>query len=119
MSLIRLWWTALIKPAKAFEEVSCKPAPLWAFWVVLSFNLLISFTTNLARVLSGGEVLLPSWLTFLRDDRYLFAELFFLPVVRMAAWLLGAAIVHLGLRLLGCSSNFDRILQIGGWCIWW
>jgi hypothetical protein len=32
----------------------------------------------------------------------------------MAVWLLGAAVVHLCLRLLGKPSDIDRILQIGG-----
>lgn len=114
MNLLQLWWTAVVHPARAFQEVRDKPAPLWAFWVVLSFNLLISLTTNLARVLSGGKVLLPSWLTFLPDERYLLAELFFLPLLRMGLWLLAAAVIHLGIRLMGQPSNFDLILQIGG-----
>lgn len=114
LNLLQLWWTAVVHPARAFEEVKHKPAPHWAFWVLLVFNVMISLTTNLARVLSGGEVLLPSWLTFLPDDRYLFAELFFLPVARMAIWLLGGAVVHVTLRLMGKASDIDRILQIGG-----
>ena len=114
MNLIQLWWTAIVHPSRAFEEVRKKPAPLWAFQVLLVFNLLISLTTNLARVLSGGKVLLPSWLTFLSDDRYLFAQLFFLPLLRMASWLLGSAIVHLGIRISGRPGDFDRVLQVGG-----
>jgi len=114
MNLIQLWWTAMVHPSRAFEEVRKKPAPLWAFQVLLVFNLLISLTTNLARVLSGGKVLLPSWLTFLPDDRYLFAQLFFLPLLRMASWLLGSAIIHLGIRISGRPGDFDRVLQVGG-----
>lgn len=114
MSLFQLWWTAVVHPSRAFEEVGKKPAPLWAFWVLLTFNILISLTTNLFRYLSGGEVLLPSWLSFLPDDRYLLAELFFLPLLRLSLWLLGAAVIHLGVRLMGQPSSFDLILQMGG-----
>jgi hypothetical protein len=114
MKLSLLWWTAIVHPRIAFEEVKMKPAPLWAFKVILIFNILISLTTNLARVLSGGKVLLASWLTFLPDERYLFAQLFFIPPLRMATWLLGSAVVHLGIRLSGRPGDFDRVLQIGG-----
>ncbi|WP_036219464.1 YIP1 family protein [Calidithermus chliarophilus] len=114
MNLLRLWWTAVVRPGRAFAEVGRRPAPLWAFTVILAFNLLISLTTTLGRVLGGGEVLLPSWLTFLPDDRYLLAELFFLPAVRMATWLLGAAVVYLGARLAGRPADMDRLLQVGG-----
>jgi multisubunit Na+/H+ antiporter MnhF subunit len=114
MGLVRLWWTAVVRPRRAFEEVAVKPAPGWAFKVVLSFNVLITLTTTLARVLAGQAPLLPSWLTILPTEKYLFAELFFLPVLRMALWLLGAAVVHSGIRLFGKPSEFDRILTIGG-----
>ncbi len=50
-------------------------------------------------------------LTFLPDENYLLAEIFFLPVVRMAVWPLGAGVVHLGIRLAGKPSNMDQILQ--------
>lgn len=114
MNLFQLWWTAMVHPARAFEEVGRKPSPMWACWVLVIFNLLISLTTNLARFLSSGELLLPSWLTFLPDDRYLFAQLFFIPVLRMLLWVMSSGIVHVILRLSGRKSDFDLILQIGG-----
>jgi hypothetical protein len=114
MSLVRLWWNAVAHPGRAFEEVKKNPAPLWAFQVILTFNVMISLTTNLSRLLLGHEILLPSWLTFLPADRYLLAQLFFIPVLRVATWLLGSAIIHLGVRLAGKLSDFDRILMIGG-----
>lgn len=59
-------------------------------------------------------MLLPSWLTFLPDDRYLLAQLFFIPVLRMLLWVLSSGVIHVGIRLLGRKSDFDLILQIGG-----
>ncbi len=112
--MIRLWWDAVVRPRRAFEAVAEKPAPGWAFRVLLVFNVLISLTTNLSRYLTGQAPLLSSWLTFLPADRYLFTQIFFMPVLRMAIWPLGAGIVHIGIRLAGKPSDFDRILTIAG-----
>lgn len=114
MNLFELWWTAVTHPARAFEEVKRKPAPTWGFRVVLCFNLMISLTSLLALELLGRQPFLPSWLTFLPTERYYQFEIFFLPVLRMVSWLLSAATIHLGLRLMGRPSDMDRILNIGG-----
>ncbi len=114
MNLFQLYLTAVLHPTRAFDEIRSKPAPQWAFKVLLIFNLLISATTTLARYLLGQAPLMPSALTFLSDENYLLAQIFFLPVVRMAAWLLGSAAVHLGIRLAGKPSNMDQILNIAG-----
>ena len=114
MSLVQLWWNAMVRPVRAFEEVKKKPAPIWAFRLLLIFNLMISLTTNLARFLLGHAPLLPSWLTFLPTNRYLLAQVFFMPVLRMAVWILGSCVIHLGIRLAGKPSDMDKILNIGG-----
>jgi len=114
MNYFQLYVTAVLHPARAFDEIRSRPAPLWAFKVLLFFNLLISATSTLARYLLGQGVLMPSALTFLPDEHYLLAQIFFLPVVRMADWLLSAAIIHLGIRLAGKPSNMDQILNIAG-----
>ncbi len=114
MNYFQLYVTAVVHPARAFDEIRCKPAPLWAFKVLLFFNLLISATSTLARYLLGQDLLMPSALTFLPDEHYLLAQIFFLPVVRMTHWLLSAAIIHLGIRLAGKPSNMDQILNIAG-----
>lgn len=114
MNLFQLYLTAVLHPARAFDEIRARPAPLWAFKVLLIFNLLISATSTLARYLLKQDLLMPSALTFLPDENYLLAQIFFLPVVRMAAWLLGSATIHLGIRLAGKPSNMDQILNIAG-----
>jgi len=113
-SLFRLWWSGVTAPSRAFEELKSKPAPKWGFWVVLVFNLLISLTTLLAQYLLQQPPLMESWLTFLPTEKYLLPEMFFLPPLRILVWLLGSAIIHLGLRLARQTSDFDQILNIGG-----
>jgi len=114
MNLLRLWWAGVTTPRRAFEELKNKPAPSWGFWIVLIFNLLISLTTLLALELLGRRPLMESWLTFLPTEKYLLPEMFFLPPLRVLVWLMGAATVHLGLRLAKQKSDFDQILNIGG-----
>ena len=113
MNLYRLWIAGMLHPAQAFEELKARPAPHWGFWVVLILNLLISIT-NLTRYLIGDSPLMALWLTFLPVDKYLLAEVFFLPPLRVLLWLATAAIIHLGLRLAHQTSDFDQQLNIGG-----
>lgn len=114
MRLPRLWWTGVSRPTRAFEEIKLKPAPLWGFWVVMVFNIMISITTLLALYLLGRPPLMKSALTFLPTEDYLLPEMFFLPLLRILVWLMGSAVIHLGLRLLKETSDFDQILNIGG-----
>ena len=114
MNLLQLWWTGLTSPRRAFAELRSKPAPQWGFWVVLVFNLAISAITLLGRYLLGQDLLMPSALTFLPTEKYLLAEMFFLPPLRVLVWLLGAAVVHLGLRLARHPGGFDQLLNMGG-----
>ena len=114
MNYFQLYLAGVFHPARAFDEIRSRPAPLWAFKVLLFFNLLISATSTLSRYLLGHSPLMPSSLTFLPDENYLLAQIFFLPVVRMEAWLLGAAFTHLCIRLAGKPSNMDLILNMAG-----
>jgi hypothetical protein len=114
MNLLRLWWLGVTRPARAFDELRSRPAPAWGFWVVLAFNLLISATTLLALYLLDVRPFLESWLTFLPTEDYLLAEIFFLPPLRVLVWLLGAAVVHLGLRLAKHPGGMDTLLNVGG-----
>lgn len=114
MNYFQLYLAGVFHPARAFDEIRTRPAPWWAFKVLLFFNLMISATSTLARYLLGQKVLMPSSLTFLPDENYLLAQIFFLPVMRMEVWLLGAAFTHLCIRLAGKPSNMDLILNMAG-----
>jgi hypothetical protein len=114
MNTVQLWWNGTVHPKRAYDELRHKPAPLWALRIVVAFNIAISLTTILWRYLLGMQPLLPSWLTFLPTESYFLAEIFFLPVLRVAVWLLAAAIVHVGLRLSGHAGDMDLLLNMGG-----
>ncbi len=114
MKLFQLWRLGVTHPARAFDELRSRPAPAWGFWVVLTFNLLISATTLLTLYALGRRPFLESWLTFLPTEKYLLAEMFFLPPLRMLVWLLSSALIHLGLRLAGRPGGMDLILNMGG-----
>ena len=114
MNIFQIWWTGVTRPAKAFDALKSKPAPVWGFWVVLVFNLLISITTLLAQYLLRQPPFLESWLTFLPTENYRLAEMFFLPPLRILVWVMAAGVIHLELRLANKASNFDIILNISG-----
>jgi hypothetical protein len=50
----------------------------------------------------------------LPTEQYLLAEILFLPTLRIVVWMLGAAVTHLALRLVGHPGGFDQLLNIGG-----
>ncbi len=112
MSLLRLWWAGVVWPRRAFAELLTRPAPQWGWKVVLACNLAILPTTLPA--VRGMGPLMPSALTFLPAEKYLLAQVFFLPPLRVLMWLLAAAVIHLGLRLARHPGGYDQILNIGG-----
>ena len=113
-NIIHLWWLGVAHPTLAFGAIRHKPAPAWGFWIFVIFNLAVSLVTDLARWLLGDPPLLDSWLTFLPTEDYLFAELFFLPVLRVLLALLGACITHVFLRLVHQPSDYDTQVNLGG-----
>lgn len=113
-TIFQLWWLGILHPSRAFDAIRTKPAPAWGFWILVVFNLAISLTTDLARWLLGDPPLLESWLTFLPNQDYLFAELFFLPVLRVLLALLGAGVIHVFLRLVNQPSDYDTQVNLGG-----
>jgi len=114
MSFMQVWLSGLVRPSRAFDELKTKPAPLWGLSAVLIHFIITSFTTILALHLLDREPFTPPNLTFLTTDNYYAAETAFLPVFGLAMWLLGSAVVHVILRLVGKQSDFDQILNIIG-----
>jgi hypothetical protein len=117
MSFVQLWLLGIIKPSRAFDELKLKPAPSWGLWAILVRYVSISLTTYVAQVLLDRTPFAPSYLTFLPTEDYYVAEIFFGPVFGLAAWLLGSAVIHLGLRLARRPSNFDWILNVAGFSL--
>jgi hypothetical protein len=75
---------------------------------------MVSLALYLPLGLAGAEPPIPSYLGFISSSRYYLALVWIAPLVIMAQWLLGAAVIHVVLRLGGRSSNIDQILNVTG-----
>jgi len=76
-----------------------------------------ALTSILALRLLNFTPFVPSYLTFLADSEYYRAEVFFLPVFGLVAWLLSSALVHLILRVWGRDSDIDWIMNVVGFSL--
>jgi len=114
MNFVQVWFSGLINPSRAFEELKNKPAPMWGFLAVLIRFVVTSLTTTLALHLLGREPFYPSSLTFLPTESYYAILIFILPLFGIAAWLLMSGVAHLILRLAGRASDFDQALNVVG-----
>jgi hypothetical protein len=59
----------------------------------------------------------PPYLAILNEANYFLAEIFFLPLFGVAAWLLSSALVHLILRLTGSGCHIDRVMNVIGFSL--
>jgi hypothetical protein len=59
----------------------------------------------------------PSYLTFPSDSDYYRAELFFLPIFGITAWLLSSVLIYLILRITGRESSIDHIMNVIGFSL--
>jgi hypothetical protein len=114
MSFIRIWLLGIVNPSRAFTRLQLKPAPYWGLWAICIRFLITSFTSILFLHLLDRTPFHPSYLTFLPNEQYYSAEIFFLPLFGIACWLLASALVHLILRGMGKESDFDWILNVVG-----
>ena len=114
MNFFQIWFLGIVNPSLAFDELREKPAPHWGFWAVLIRFIGTSMTTILALFLLDRQPFERSYLTFLSEENYYAAEIFFLPIFGIAIWILSSGIVHLVLCLGGKNSNFDQILNVVG-----
>jgi len=59
----------------------------------------------------------PSYLSFLDEANYYRAEIFFLPLFGVGAWLLSSALIHLILRISSRESDIDWIMNVIGFSL--
>lgn len=114
MDFIRLWLTGYVNPARLVDELRERPAPHWGIYAQLVRALLDSLLVYLPVALMGRVPPTPSFLSFIPTDRYYFAEIWLAPPVLMAELLIGAAFLHVLLRLMGRASSFDQVLNLIG-----
>lgn len=107
----------MVRPRRAFATLRGKRAPHWGLFSTLIRFIGTAATSILALHLLGRQPFVPSYLTFLSDDSYYCAEILFLPLFGVAAWLLSGAVVHLILRLANTRSDIDHLLNIIGFSL--
>ena len=117
MEFLRVWFTGIIRPNTAFRILEEKPAPAWGLISILARFIGTSLTSILALRLLNFKPFIPSSLTFLTDSKYYQAEIFFLPIFGIGAWLLSSALVHLILRLSGRENHIDWIMNVIGFSL--
>jgi hypothetical protein len=116
-SFLRIWFLAIIHPDPAFSRLEEKPAPLWGFVSILVRFIGTALTSILALHLLDRRPFVPSYLSFLDEADYYRAEIFFLPLFGVGAWLLSSALIHLVLRISGRESDVDWIMNVIGFSL--
>jgi hypothetical protein len=117
IEFLRVWLVAIACPGRAFHILQEKPAPGWGLSSTLVRFVGTALTSILALRLLNYQPFVPSNLTFLDDSTYYRAEVFFLPVFGLGAWLLSSALVHLILRIFGHESDIDWIMNVVGFSL--
>jgi hypothetical protein len=102
------------RPARALDQILTVHSPVLGLWAVLVRFVVTAATSLLALHLLGRAPFFPSYLTFLPNERYYGAEIYFLPAFGAGVWLLGSALVHLIVRCAGRPSDMDGILNVIG-----
>jgi hypothetical protein len=116
-SFLRIWFLAIIHPDPAFSILERKPAPFLGFISILVRFVGTALTSILTLQLLNRRPFVPSYLSFLDDANYYRAEIFFLPLFGVGAWLLSSALIHLILRISSRQSNIDWIMNVIGFSL--
>jgi hypothetical protein len=114
---LSLWFLAMIRPREAYDLLLEVPAPKWGLYSTLIRFVGTAITSILAlHLLSRRPFVLP-YVTFLDGTDYYKAEILFLPLFGLAAWLLSSALVHLILRLARIESHIDWVMNVIGFSL--
>jgi len=114
-SFLHLWLLTVINPRRGYTLLLEKPAPYWGLYSTLLRFIGTAITSILVLQLLDRRPFVPSYLSFLDDATYYKAEIFFLPLFGMTAWLLSSALVHLILRLTRIDSDISgHIRKVAG-----
>jgi hypothetical protein len=114
MGFLRVWLTGYYSPNRLFEELRSKPAPHWGLFAQFLRGVLDSLLLYLPVYFMHREPPTPSFLPFVPTEGYYLALVWLAPVVLVAQMLMGAAVIHVLLRLLGRESDIDQIINIVG-----
>lgn len=114
---LNLWLLAIVRPCEAYHLLFEVPAPHWGLYATLIRFVGTALTSILALHLLNKRPFVPPSITFLNESKYYQAEIFFLPLFGIAAWLLASALIHLILRLAGIESNIDWMMNVIGFSL--
>ena len=114
MDFLKLWFLGYRKPIKFVEILQGKPAPQWGLYAQILRGLLDSLLLYLPLSLLGRIPPTPPYLTFFQTEDYFTVLIFLTPFVFITQWLLGAAVIHMLLRLHNRPSSIDQILTLTG-----
>jgi len=114
MNFAQVWFTGYINPVRFVDTLKSKPAPHWGFYAQVLRSLMDSLLLYLPVAFLGRQPPTPSYLTFIPTDQYYMALIWLTPLVFMTEWLLGAVVIHIGLRLSKLPSDIDQILNLTG-----
>lgn len=116
-AFLQLWGLAIIRPRRAMTRLLDEPAPAWGLYATLVRFAGTAASSILALALFDRRPFVPSYLTFLQEEGYYRAEVLFLPLFGIAAWLLSGALVHVILRLSRGGGDVDRVLNVIGFSL--
>jgi hypothetical protein len=114
MNFIQAWLLGFGNPKKFADALINKPAPHWGLGSLVLRGMMDSLLLYLPVTLMNRQPPTPSYLTFFPTENYYQVLIWLTPIIFMVQGLLGAAVIHVCLRLRKIRSNYDQILNITG-----
>lgn len=114
MRFIQVWFTAYVNPNRYVDLLEDQPAPHWGFYAQVLRGLFDSLLIYLPASLMGRQPATPSYLWLIPTESYYATLVWLTPLVFLVQWLLGAAAIHVFLRLVKAPSDMDQILNLTG-----
>jgi hypothetical protein len=114
LDFLRIWLLGYTSPRRFADALMARQTPLWGLVAVGLRALLDAALVYLPVALLGRTPPEPSYVTLLPTEGYYLTLVWLTPLVFLAQWLLGAGVLHIGLRLSGRRSDMDHILNLTG-----
>lgn len=114
MNFVRVWLLGYKSPVRFARALNGKPAPQWGLLAQVIRSLMDALLLYLPVALLGRNPPTPPYLTVISVEKYYWTLIWLTPLVFLTEWLLGAAVIHVFLRLRKLPSNMDDILNVTG-----
>ncbi len=113
-TFVRTWRAGYGDPRKLVDLLAARRAPHTGILAELLRAVLDSLVVYLPLALLHRLPPEPPYLRFIPAERYYAALIGLGPVVLVVELLLTASVIHVALRLLGQTSDFDRLVNLAG-----